>query len=255
MAYLDDLKGKAVLVTGSSTGIGAAVAKGFAACGAAVAVHCNASRAEAEAVVAAIRQAGGAAVLLQADVTKTAECTRLVDEAATALGGLDVLVNNAGGLVERTLLADWTDELFDKVIDLNVRSVMACCKAAVPHMRKRGGGAIINTGSIAARHGGGPGTSTYASTKGYVHTVSKSLSKELVGDNIRVNTVSPGVIFTPFHKATPKEAMEGWAKAIPQGRLGTPEDMVGAYLFLASDSMSAYVTGQTLDVNGGFIMP
>ncbi len=253
--YFEDLIGKAVLVTGSSTGIGAAVAKGFANCGSKVAVHCNRSRAEAEKVVAEIQQSGGEAILLQADVSKSAEAARVVEETVAAFGSIDILVNNAGGLVQRTLAVDNADDVIDAIIDLNIRSVVAATRAAIPHFEKQGHGNVINTGSVAARHGGGPGTSIYASTKGFVHTISKSLAKELVGHNVRVNTVSPGAIWTPFHKETPESAVEQWKKMIPQGRLGTPEDMVGTYLFLASDNLSGYITGQCIDVNGGMIMP
>jgi len=253
--YLADLAGKAVLVTGSSTGIGAAVAQGFAACGARVAVHCNRSRAEAEKVLAAIKKEGGEAVLLQGDLSKSAEARRVVEETVAAFGRIDVLVNNVGGLVQRTMAVDNEDDVVDAIIDLNIRSVVASTRAAIPHFEKQGGGVIINTGSVAARHGGGPGASVYAATKGFVHTVTKSLAKELVGSKIRVNTVSPGAIWTPFHKATPESAVEQWKKMIPMGRLGTPDDLVGAYLFLASDSMSGYITGQIIDVNGGMVMP
>ncbi len=253
--YLEDLAGKAVLVTGSSTGIGAAVAKGFANCGAKVAVHCNKSRAEGEAVVAEIKAAGGEAILVQGDVTKSAEAKRLVDETVKAFGRIDVLVNNAGGLVKRTPPTENDDDFIDAVVDLNIRSVVAASRAAIPHFVKQNHGAIISTGSVAARNGGGAGVSIYASTKGFVHTFTKSLAKELVGSNVRVNAVAPGVIATPFHKSTPADAMEGFKKGIPLGRLGTPEDLVGAYLFLASDNLSAFITGQVIDVNGGQIMP
>jgi 3-oxoacyl-[acyl-carrier protein] reductase len=253
--YLADLAGKAVLVTGSSTGIGAAVAQGFAACGARVAVHCNRSRAEGEKVVAEIRKEGGEAVLLQGDLSLSTEARRVVEETVAAFGRIDVLVNNVGGLVQRTMAVDNEDDVVDAIIDLNIRSVVAATRAAIPHFEKQGHGIIINTGSVAARHGGGPGASVYAATKGFVHTVTKSLAKELVGSNIRVNTVSPGAIWTPFHKETPETAVEQWKKMIPMGRLGTPEDLVGAYLFLASDSMSGYITGQIIDVNGGMVMP
>jgi 3-oxoacyl-[acyl-carrier protein] reductase len=253
--YLADLAGKAVLVTGSSTGIGAAVAQGFAACGARVAVHCNRSRAEGEKVVAEIKKEGGEAVLLQGDLSLSTEARRVVEETVAAFGRIDVLVNNVGGLVQRTMAVDNEDDVVDAIIDLNIRSVVAATRAAIPHFEKQGHGIIINTGSVAARHGGGPGASVYAATKGFVHTVTKSLAKELIGSNIRVNTVSPGAIWTPFHKETPETAVEQWKKMIPMGRLGTPEDLVGAYLFLASDSMSGYITGQIIDVNGGMVMP
>ncbi|MDX9862005.1 MAG: glucose 1-dehydrogenase [Rhodospirillales bacterium] len=254
-SYLADLAGKAVLVTGSSTGIGAAVAQGFAACGARVAVHYNRSRAAAENVVAEIKKDGGEAILLEGDLSKSVEAKRVIDETVAAFGRIDVLVNNVGGLVRRTMAVDNEDEVVDAIIDLNIRSMVAATRAAIPHFERQGGGNIINTGSVAARHGGGPGTSVYAATKGFVHTVTKSLAKELVGLNVRVNSVSPGAIWTPFHKDTPESAVEQWKKMIPMGRLGTPDDLVGAYLFLASDSMSAYITGQIIDVNGGMVMP
>lgn len=231
--------------------MGAAVAKGFANCGSNVAVHCNRSRDEAEKVVVKIEKAGGKAILLQGDLSKSAEAARVVEATGNAFGKIDILVNNVGGLVRRTL----AEKNEDEIINLNIRSVVAATRAAIPHFRKQGHGNIINTGSVAARHEGRPGASVYASGKGFVHTITHSLAKELVGDKIRVNTMSPGAIWTPFHKDTPESAVEQWKEMIPMGHLGTPEDLAGAYLFLASDSLSAYVTGRTVDVNGGMIMP
>lgn len=253
--FLEDLNGKAVLVTGSSTGIGAAVALAFGQCGARVAVHCNRSRAEGEAVAAAIRDAGGEAVLLAGDVCKSAEAARVVAETVAAFGRIDVLINNAGGLVRRTPPEDNDDAFIDAVMDLNIRSVVAASRAAIPHFTKQKSGNIITTGSIAGRNGGGPGASIYASTKGFVHTFTKSLAKELVGHGVRVNAVAPGVIETPFHASTTEAMKEAFKKGIPMGRLGTAEDLVGAYLFLASDTLAGYVTGQIIDVNGGQLMP
>ncbi len=252
---IEDLAGKVVLVTGSSTGIGAAVVRGFAANGAKVAVHYHTSKAAAERVLADIEKCGEAA-LFAADVTKSTEVERLVAAVAARFGRLDVLVNNAGGLLKRAPLAELDDALYDQVLDLNVRSVVAACRAAVPHMRRNGGGAIINTGSIAARHGGGPGAALYAGAKGFVETLTRNLAKEFATQGIRVNAVAPGVIMTPFHErfSTP-EMLEGFRKTIPMGRLGTPEDCVGAYLFLASARLSGFVTGQVIEVNGGQLMP
>jgi 3-oxoacyl-[acyl-carrier protein] reductase len=251
---LESLAGKAVLITGSSTGIGAAVAKGFGRYRARVAVHCNTRRDEAEAVAQAVRDAGGEAFVLAGNVARPGVAAELVGDAVAALGGLDVLVNNAGSLIRRVPLAEADDALYDEVMDLNVRSVIAATRAALPHMKERGG-SIINTGSIAGRDGGGPGSGIYASAKAFVHNISRGMAKEFAPFNIRVNTVAPGVIRTPFHDATPPERMEAMRKAVALGRLGTAEDCVGAYLFLACEEMSRYITGQIIDVNGGQLMP
>ena len=122
-------------------------------------------------------------------------------------------------------------------------------------MEARGGGAIVNVGSIAGNDGGGPGSSMYASAKAFVHNLTRHLARDLAAKNIRVNAVSPGVIDTPFHAATPPERMEAMRRAVPMGRVGAPEDCVGAFLFLASGQMSGYVTGQNIHVNGGQLMP
>jgi 3-oxoacyl-[acyl-carrier protein] reductase len=159
--------------------------------------------------------------------------------------------------VQRAPIETITDELFDHVINLNVRSTMVCTAAAAQHMRKQGaGGAIINVTSVAARHGGGPGASLYAGSKGFVSTITHGLAKELVKDGIRVNAVAPGVITTPFHDrySTP-QMLEGFKASIPMNRLGTADECAGAFMFLASEQLSGYMTGQILEVNGGQYMP
>jgi 3-oxoacyl-[acyl-carrier protein] reductase len=254
---MDDLKNKVVLITGSSTGIGAAAALAFARAGAAVAVHANRSVAEGEQVLAQVRGHGARGCLVTGDVTDSASCRRVVEETVEQLGRIDVLINNAGGLVQRAPIEDITDKLFDEVLSLNVRSVMMCTAAAVVHMRRQGqGGSIINLTSVAARHGGGAGASLYAGAKGFVSTITKGLAKELVKDRIRVNAVAPGVITTPFHErySTP-QMLEGFRATIPMNRLGAADECAGAFLFLASETMSGYITGQTIDVNGGQYMP
>lgn len=254
---IEDLKDKVVLITGSSTGIGAAAAKAFGANGAKVAVHYNRSKAEAEQVAAEVEKAGGKAFLVSGDVTSSPVCKDLVQSTVAHFGRIDVLINNAGGLVQRLPVESITDELFDQVIDLNVRSAVMCTGAAVVQMRRQGsGGAIINVTSVAARHGGGPGAVLYAAAKGFVSTMTRGHAKELVKDRIRVNAVSPGVIMTPFHErfSTP-QMLESFKATIPMNRLGTPDECAGAFLFLASDRMSGYMTGQILEVNGGQYMP
>jgi 3-oxoacyl-[acyl-carrier protein] reductase len=253
---MSDLKNKRVLVTGSSTGIGAAVAAAFAEQGAHVIVHYNASAREAEALVEEIGKAGGQASALGGDVSSTAGAIKLVREAADRLGGLDILVNNAGALVRRVPAMEIDDALYDQVLDLNVRSVVMASQAAIPYLKEAGGGAIINTSSIAARNGGGPGALLYAGSKAFVSNLTRNMAKEFAGDGIRVNAVAPGVIMTPFHErfSTP-EMLEAMRKTIPMARLGGPVDCVGAYLFLASSQMSGYITGQTIEVNGGQYMP
>lgn len=252
---IPDLRGKAVLITGASTGIGAALARAFAAQGAMVGVHYNSSTEAAHALAGEIEAAGGSVALLKGDATQSAEMAAVVERAAETFGRLDGLINNAGGMVARVLYSDMTDEHYDAVMDLNARSVLSATKAAIPHLRKQGG-FIINTTSIAGRTGGTAGSGPYGSSKAFVVSVTKGLALELGKYGIRVNAVAPGFIQTPFQDryALPGQA-EKIAASVPLGRVGTAEDCVGAYLFLASDLMSGYVTGQTVDVNGGQLMP
>ena len=253
---IPDLKSKGVLVTGASTGIGAATAKGFAANGARVMVHYNASKAEAGAVVAEIIAAGGEAALVQGDISDRSVPARIVADTVKHFGRIDVLINNAGGMLGRKWLGEMDDAHYDRVMDLNVWSVVAFMREVVPLMKAQGGGNIINVSSIAARHGGGGGSVLYASAKGFVSTFTKGMAKELIGANIRVNAVSPGTITTPFHERySTAEQLEAGRKTIPQGRLGIAEDCVGTFLFLASDSLSGYLVGQVIEVNGGQYMP
>ena len=255
MLRIDDLTDKSVVVTGASTGIGAAVSRAFAQQGARVAVHWHSNAAAAEGVVRDIREAGGTGVLVQGDLTRRGMPQRIVEEAAAALGGLDILVNNAGSLVSRRPILEADDAWIDQVFGLNAKAVIGTCQAAVPLMDARGGGAIINVGSIAGLDGGGPGTGVYGSAKAFVHNLTRHLAREFAARNIRVNTVSPGVVETPFHCATPPERMEAMRKTVALGRLGTPGDCVGAFLFLASSQLSGYITGQNIHVNGGQVMP
>jgi 3-oxoacyl-[acyl-carrier protein] reductase len=252
----DDLKGKVVLVTGAGTGIGAAVARAFGRAGANVAVHYRGSAAAATQVVADITAAGSEAIALQADLTQAPARERLVQDAVGRFGRIDVLVNNAGDLVRRSPIAESDDALFDAVLDLNARSVVALCRLAIPLFRRQGAGNIINVTSVAARTGGGPGAVLYAAAKGFISTFTRGLAKELAPQNIRVNAVAPGVISTPFQQRhTTQAQLEAFRAGIPMGRLGTADECAGAFLFLASDAASGYVTGQVIEVNGGQLMP
>lgn len=251
-----DLEGKRCLIVGASSGIGAAVAARFGALGVRLVVHCHENHVGGESVVAGIRDAGGSAELLQGDVAHGHEAARLVDDAAARLGGLDILINNAGAMFGRTSIEDATDVQYENVIALNIGGVFFASRRAARLMRSQRSGAIINTSSIAARTGGGDGAGLYGSAKGFVSTMTRVLAKELAPAGVRVNAVAPGVVMTPFHErySTP-EQLAAAARSIPMGRLGTPEDCVGAYEFLASERMSGYITGQILEVNGGQLMP
>lgn len=253
---MDDLKDKVVLITGASTGIGAAAARGFAAAGAHVAVHWHSSEDAARQVAADVRAAGSRALLVRGDARDSAQVRRVVADTVAHFGRLDVLVNNAGALVERMPIERITDALFDEIVHLNVRSALTATSAAVEPMRAQGGGCVIMVTSVAARHGGGPGAAIYAGSKGFISTATRGLAKELVRDRIRVNAVSPGVIATPFHDkfSTPAQ-LESFRASIPMNRLGEADECTGAFLFLASEKLSGYVTGQILEVNGGQYMP
>lgn len=252
----DELAGRRVLVTGGSTGIGAAVAMALAGCGADVAIQYNASAEEAERVCAHMRALGRRAIALQADLAEPGAAARLVSEAVAQLGGLDILVNNAGSILGRLPTAAITEDFYGRIIDLNLNAVFFACQAALAVFVAQGGGVIINTTSLAARMGGGPGTVTYAAAKGGVSTLTRGLAREFAGRGIRINAVAPGFIRTPLHERhTEPQMMAAFEQSIPMGRLGVADDCVGAYLFLACNGLSGYVTGQVIEVNGGLLMP
>ena len=250
-----DLAGKAVLVTGASTGIGAALAKAYARQKCKVGLHYNASREPAEAIAKELPDAKGEVFLVKGDFAKSADVMRVVEETAKHFGRLDGLVNNAGGMLGRLAYSDMTDEQYDKVMDLNARSVVTASRAALPWLKKQGG-FIINTSSVAARNGAGGGAGIYGSAKAFVSNVTRGMAKEWVADKVRVNAVAPGIIDTPFHErySTPQQ-MAAMLATIPMGRAATAEECVGAYLFLSSEAMSGYITGQVIEVNGGQLMP
>ena len=249
-----DLTGKVALVTGASSGIGAATATIFAELGARVAIGYNGNQKGAELVRRQIVAAGGEAIICHADVAQEAGIKSLIEQEVSALGPIDILVNNAGSLLERLPILTLTDERWDAVMDLNLKSAVLCSQAVAASMIERKRGAIVNIGSIAGRNGGGPGAGPYAAAKGGLMVFAKSLAKELAPHGIRVNCVSPGVIDTPFHEtfSTP-EMMRNFAKAIPLGRVGTPAECAKVIAFLASDA-AAYIVGESIEVNGGQLM-
>ena len=199
---IPDLAGKAVLITGASSGIGAALARAFAEQGASVGVHYNSSAAAAEALCADIRAAGGKATTVHGDVTKSTEITRVVEETAMAFGRLDGLINNAGGMVARMPYAAFDEAVFEEIVGLNVRSVLVASHAALPFLKAQQG-FVINTTSIAARTGASLGAGPYGSAKAFIENATRGMAKEFAPFGVRVNAVAPGIVETPFHERYP----------------------------------------------------
>ncbi|CAO3456755.1 SDR family NAD(P)-dependent oxidoreductase [Azospirillum largimobile] len=242
-----EFRGKRVLVTGSSRGIGAAVAAAFAQFGARVVIHGR----DAAALEAAAAAMGAGVVPLAGDFADKAEVRRVVESAVDRLGGLDVLINNAGTMLGRVALGDIDDDFLQQQFDLNAASAVIASRTALPAL-VASKGAIVNTGSISGRTGGSAGSSLYSAAKAFQASLARSLATELAPHGIRVNAVSPGTIDTDFHQrySTPDKLTQTAAR-IPLKRLGTAQDCVGAYLFLASQRLAGYITGQVIEVNGG----
>ena len=251
--YLN-LSNKVALVTGASSGIGAASAKLLAELGADVAITYHHNREGAQSVSDHIKSLGRQPITIHADFRQADQITATVAEIANTLGPIDILLNNAGSLVERKSNREMTPELWNDVINLNLTSAMLCSQAAAPAMIERKTGVIINVVSIAAHSGGGPGAGAYAAAKAGLIALTKAQAKEFAPHGIRVNAISPGTIDTPFHQvfSTP-EMIRNTISTIPLGRIGTPEDCAKVVAFLASD-LSSFVIGETIEVNGGQLM-
>jgi len=242
------------LITGASSGIGRATAEAMAREGARVGVNYCKNQAGAEQTAESIRKAGGEALVVRADVTRADEVLALVDAMRKQWGRIDILVNNAGDLLARRSLPDMTEEYWDQIMALNLKSVFLCVRAVWQEMAERKTGCIVNVSSIAGRNGGGPGAAAYAAAKGGLLTYTKGLAKELAPHGVRVNGIAPGVIATPYHERySPGEVFQKFIANIPLRRAGTSEEIADVIVFLASPA-ARYITGETIEVNGGMLM-
>ncbi|MDH3254489.1 MAG: 3-oxoacyl-ACP reductase FabG [Acidobacteriota bacterium] len=253
------LKGKVVIVTGGAAGIGRATARCFAAEGCRVSVW-DVGGSEIEAIPADLGEAGGEGLFQKVDVSDPTMVNAAADEIAERWGRIDVLVNNAGILRDAQLVKWKNDEVasvmsgeaFDAVVDVNFKGVFLCARAVVPHMIRGGGGVILNASSVVGLYGNF-GQTNYAATKAAVINMSRTWSRELGRYNIRVNAVAPGFVATEILKSMPEKVLDGMVAHTPIGRMGTPDDIANAYVWLASDA-AAYVSGTVLSVDGGLVV-
>jgi 3-oxoacyl-[acyl-carrier protein] reductase len=249
---MGNLKGKRALVTGGGQGLGQAVVRQLLEAGANVAIHYFSSESGAQALKIHGEGLGRRAEILRADLTKETEATALVQKAAEFLGGLDVLVNNAGDLLQRRKLNEIDTAFWERTVAINLTSMIWVTQAATPIFLKAGQGSIVNLSSLAGRRGGHIGSLAYSAAKGAVLTWTRALALELGPLGIRVNAVAPGLILgTRFHATHTTEASaKKTIESIPLGRAGTPDDVARAVVFLASE-FNGFITGATLDINGG----
>ena len=253
------LGGKVAIVTGGGAGIGRATARAFAAEGCKVAVW-DVTADGGEELVAELEAAGGEGWHQVVDVADSAAVDAAATTVAERWGKIDVLVNNAG-ILRDAQLVKWkdgevarmmSDAEFDAVVAVNLRGVFACARAVVPHMIRGGGGVILNASSVVGLYGNF-GQTNYAATKAGVINMARTWSRELGRHNIRVNAVAPGFIATEILRSMPEKVLDGMLARTPLGRMGKPEDVAGAYVWLASDA-AGYVTGATLSVDGGLVV-
>jgi 3-oxoacyl-[acyl-carrier protein] reductase len=246
------LSGKTALVTGASRGIGAATAIALVNHGASrLVLHYNSYQQGIDAVATAIKSAGAEAVAIQADLATSSGIESLLHRLKTTGAEIDILVNNAGSLVKRAKLDEYTPELFDRVMTLNVKSAWFIAQAIAPHMIRQNSGFIVNVSSIAARNGGGVGATVYAAAKAAVSAMTKGMMKELAPHGIRVNAVSPGTVDNNFHtQFSTRQILDSVVAATPSGALGTNEEVADTIVFLCSPA-ARYIHGQTIEINGG----
>ena len=248
----EKLNGKRVLVTAGAQGIGEAITRRFIEAGAFVAVHYFSSESVANGLVEEAKSIGLKAIAVQGDLTLREDATRIAAEIEEAFGGLEILINNAGSLVERRFHGDIDEEHWKTVWDVNVTSAQNMSQAVAGLLEKSGASSIVNLASLAGRKGGHPGSLAYSTSKGAILTWSRALANELAPKGIRVNALAPGLILgTSFHNThTTKESADATVATIPLGRAGEADDVARAALFLASE-FDGFITGATLDINGG----
>ena len=246
------LKGKTAFVTGTSQGIGAAIARELINKGCNICLHYFHSAEQPDKLKALAMQSGQKAVTIRADLTNEEEVIGCVKEAAETFGSFDILVNNSGGLVERRYLPQVDTQYWKRLIDINLTSMMLVTKELLPYFNRETGSSIVNISSLAGRKGGHPGSLVYATTKGAMLTWTRALSAEVAREGIRVNAIAPGFIEgTAFHSThTTRESALKTIEGIPLGRSGNPEDIARAAAYLASE-YDGFITGATLDINGG----
>ena len=252
MKNTQKLTNKNVLITAGAQGIGASITRHFIDSGANVAIHYYSSEATANELMEYALEKGQKAVIIQGDLTKEAAANTLVEKTIAAFGGLDILINNTGSLVARKMLNEITTEFWQQVMDINLTSMLFVTSAASPYLIKNENSSIVNLSSLAGRKGGHPGSLAYATSKGAILTFTRALSAELGRQGVRVNAVAPGLILgTSFHNThTTKESAAATVAGIPIQRAGNAADVARAVLYLASE-YDGFITGATLDINGG----